>query len=103
MRTERHGSAEAPVYREWTRMIPELRRHFAEQDWATRHAVAAAAVQRGCGGRVDFRLAESPIFVPLELKAEMDQAARAMILQIQQSAGWRAAVRERVPGDRFLG
>jgi hypothetical protein len=83
-------------------MIPELRRAFAEQDWAARHPVAVAAVERGCGGQVGFRLAESPIFVTPELKAQMDHAARAMCHQIQQSADWRAAVRARVPGDRFV-
>jgi hypothetical protein len=84
-------------------MIPEHRRAFAEQDWAERHAVAAAAIQRGCGGPLGFRLAESPIFVPTQLVARMDAAARAMIAQVQQSADWRAAVRRRVPADRFFG
>ena len=52
-------------------MIPALRHHFNRTFSPDRYAALLAWLEEGCGVRVEFRVAETPIFVPLTLLNEM--------------------------------
>ena len=55
-------------------LIPELRTRFNAEFTQQSYQDLLALQERFCGAKVDFRIAETPIFVPLELLNEMAEA-----------------------------
>jgi hypothetical protein len=52
-------------------LIPELRRRFNERFSPARYASLLRLVEERCGTRVEYRIAETPVFLPLAMLEEM--------------------------------
>jgi hypothetical protein len=59
-------------------VIPALRQHFNRSFSADRYASLLSWLEQRCGVRVEFRVAETPIFVPLALLDEMAESGGDM-------------------------
>ncbi len=86
-------------------MIPELRKRFNRTFTSERYASLLAWLEDRCGVRVEFRVSETPIFVPLTVLEEMADAgadlARALMVQADylEAAGRAIPPAYRVAGN----
>ena len=84
-------------------MIPEARRRYNAAFTPTRYQEMLADIDRQLPGQLDFRVAESPVFVPAELRDKLIAAGESIIDVIGQpdfQARTEAAIpaHQRVPG-----
>lgn len=85
-------------------MIGRLRRPFNEQFTPARYAALQALVEAKSGTRVAFRVAETPVFVPLELLERMATAGAEMTQGLLADAEYLDAARRAIPaGYRVAG
>lgn len=80
-------------------MIPELRGRFNQGFSQEGYSLLLQRLERRCGGRVGFRVAETPIFVPLTLLEEMAAAGAEMTHWLMGNAGYLAAARRAIPAQ----
>ena len=66
-------------------MIPELRQSFNRMYSADRYAALLSWLEKQCGVKVEFRVAETPIFVPLSM---LDAMAAAGMELAKILIGW---------------
>jgi hypothetical protein len=59
-------------------------------------------LEQRCGGKVEFRVAETPIFVPLELLEEMAAAGAEMTHRLMSNPGYLAAARRAIPAQYLV-
>ncbi len=78
-------------------MIPELRRRFNERFTAARYMSLLRQVEERCGTRVDYRIAETPIFMPLALLKEMAKEGIKLTESLLGNAAYLAAARKAIP------
>jgi hypothetical protein len=78
-------------------LIPELRRHFNESFAPEKYASLLALLERHCGTRVEFRVAETPIFVPLALLEEMAAAGVKLTQALMGDPAYLGAARRAIP------
>ncbi|HTX77230.1 MAG TPA: hypothetical protein VMD29_13555 [Terracidiphilus sp.] len=78
-------------------MIPELRTRFNREYAPERYASLLACLEKRCGGPVEFRVAETPIFVPRELLHEMARAGVIMCEALIGSQEYLRAARRAIP------
>src|SRR5580700_8495911 len=52
-------------------LLPDLRRQFNEGFTKERYAALLRLMEERCGARVEYRIAETPVFLPSELLEEM--------------------------------
>src|ERR1700760_804877 len=62
-----------------------------------RYASLLAGLERHCGVGVEFRVAETPIFVPLNLLEEMAQAGAELAHALMGRSDYLAAARQAIP------
>lgn len=79
-------------------MIPELRRQFNANFTATKHQQLLQALDAAVGVPIEFRPCETPVFVPPDLLATMQQAAQEIIAQLD-TPEYRAASTRAIPLD----
>ncbi|MGA3049195.1 MAG: hypothetical protein ABSD67_21365 [Terracidiphilus sp.] len=85
-------------------MIPELRSGFNQRFTAKSYSALLALQQELCGTKVAFRIAETPIFVPLELLEEMAAAGADLAQRLIGNPHYLAAARKAIPiGYRVAG
>ena len=93
-----------PVSFEGGTLIPELRFRFNQGFHPEAYAALLALLDQRCGTRVEFRVAETPIFVPLELLDEMAAAGAELAQALMGNAAYLAAARQAIPaGYRVAG
>ena len=85
-------------------MIPEPRRRYNAAFTPARHREMMADIDRQLPGQLDFRVAESPVFVPVGLRDKLIAAGESIIDVIEQpdfQARTEAAIpaHQRVPGN----
>ena len=80
-------------------MIPELRTRFNRRYTPEGYAALLALLERRCGATVDYRIAETPIFVPLPLLQEMAAAGAEMTHSLIGNPAYLAAARQAIPAD----
>ncbi len=80
-------------------MIPELRAQFNRKFCKEGYDSLLALLERRCGTAVEYRIAETPIFVPLELLNEMAAAGAEMTHRLMGNASYLAAARQASPAD----
>jgi len=80
-------------------LIPELRGRFNQGFSQEGYSLLLQRLERRCGGRVGFRVAETPIFVPLTLLEEMAAAGAEMTHWLMGNAGYLAAARRAIPAQ----
>ena len=78
-------------------MIPELRRTFNARFHAAHYQALLARLEEVCGVKIDFRVAETPIFVPLELLEEMAGAGARLAESLLANPRYLDAARGAIP------
>ncbi len=78
-------------------MIPELRRQFNEGFTPLRYASLLWLVEECCGARVEYRIAETPVFLPKPLLEEMAAAGVELTRSLLGNAACLAAARKAIP------
>ena len=78
-------------------MILELRRRFNREYSADKYASLLRGLNRSCGGEVGFRVAETPIFLPLVLLGEMAAAGAELTGWLMSNPAYLAAAHQAIP------
>ena len=78
-------------------LIPELRRQFNDRFTAERYETLLNLVQGRCGVRVEFRIAETPVFLESSLLGEMAAAGAEMTRSLLGNADYLNAARQAIP------
>ncbi len=78
-------------------MIPELRKRFNRSFTSERYASLLAWLEDRCGVRVEFRVSETPIFVPLALLQEMADAGAELAQALIGRTDYLAAAVQAIP------
>jgi hypothetical protein len=85
-------------------VIPELRSRFNREYSPDRYAELLACLEKRCGAAVEFRVAETPIFVPRELLERMARAGAEMCEALIGDQEYIRAARRAIPrGYRVAG
>src|ERR1035438_562958 len=96
----------SPLYHsiEVQTLIPELRSRFNRGFTPQKYALLLTLLEQRCGTRVDYRIAETPIFVPLALLEEMAAAGEELTCALMADPACLAAARQAMPaGDCVAG
>lgn len=78
-------------------MISELRTCFNRDYSPQRYTELLTCLEQRCGGPVEFRVAETPIFVPRELLDQMAAAGAEMCAALMGDPGYLRAARGAIP------
>src|SRR5579871_1103330 len=78
-------------------MLQELRRRFNEKFTQARYAELKALLNAGSGTDVQFRVAETPVFVPASLLDEIAADGAKATHQLLSDADYLAAARQAIP------
>ena len=78
-------------------MIPELRREFNGRYRPEHYAALKAGLAARCGVPIEFRVAETPVFVEQELLEEMAREGAELTQQLMANAEYLAAARAAIP------
>lgn len=78
-------------------MIPELRRQFNGRFNPERYASLLRLVEERCGTRVEYRIAETPIFLPFALLGEMAADGVELTQSLLGDVRYLAAARQAIP------
>jgi len=85
-------------------LIPELRARFNAGFARDSYTRLLELQESFCGSKVDFRIAETPIFVPLKLLNEMAEAGAELTRRLIGNPNYLAAARLAIPsGFRVAG
>ena len=64
-------------------MIPALRDRFIRSFSETRYRAMVEDIDRSCGSSLDFRICETPLFIPEALLERLQEAAADIIRRLQ--------------------
>lgn len=78
-------------------MIGELRSRFNKEFTTARYAGLLAFLEQGCGTRVEFRVAETPVFVPLSLLTNLARKGGKLAASLIADPVYLAAARRAIP------
>jgi hypothetical protein len=78
-------------------LIPELRRQFNEGFTPDRYANLLQLAEERCGTRVEYRIAETPVFLPLPLLEQMAASGAELTRTLLGNAACLAAARKAIP------
>ncbi len=77
-------------------MVPNLREQFNATFTAERYERLLASLEAFIGAKLEFRVCETPVFLPLDLLAEMERASQEIIAQLSTPA-YRAESARAIP------
>jgi hypothetical protein len=80
-------------------VITALRQRFNREFTPERYTAFVDALQRRVGVPVEFRLSETPCFIPAALLARLDEAAQALVAQLLGNPDYLKAAAAVVPAD----
>lgn len=78
-------------------MIPELRKSFNQNYSDTRYRHLLSRVEERCGASLQFRLAETPIFLEYGLLEEMAKSGADLTYQLLSNAAYLEEARRAIP------
>jgi hypothetical protein len=78
-------------------LLPDLRRQFNEGFTKERYAALLRLMEERCGARVEYRIAETPVFLPSELLREMAAAGMELTRRLLANPEYLAAARKAIP------
>jgi len=78
-------------------LIPELRSEFNDRFTAEGYECLLNLVQERCGMRVEFRIAETPVFLPASLLEEMAADGAELTRRLLGNNAYLAAARQAIP------
>lgn len=82
-------------------MIPEIRRQFNENFSLEKYEAFLAEIEKDFPGQLDFRIAETPVFVPQALKIKLLQACNDIIDTIQKD-DFKAKTERAIPANQYV-
>jgi hypothetical protein len=80
-------------------MVPERRRAFNDRFTESRYEAYRAALERQCGTPIEFRLSETPCFLPEGLVDDLVEASQALLHQLLDNPEYRRAADAVVPAE----
>ncbi|HTS34566.1 MAG TPA: hypothetical protein VMH04_02775 [Candidatus Solibacter sp.] len=80
-------------------MIPSLRKWFNERFTPEKYQAFLKRIDDACGTHVQFRLSETPCFIPKELLDRMARDGEELIRQLVDNPAYRAKSEEAVPAE----
>ncbi len=80
-------------------MIPALRQQFNDGFTSDKYQAFLRQVDAACGTHVQFRLSETPCFLPKTLVDRMASAGQELIRQLVDNPAYRAKADEAVPAE----
>jgi hypothetical protein len=80
-------------------LIAELRKRFNQGFTQDGYAALLSLVEQRCGLRVEYRIAETPVFVPLALLEEMAAAGAEMTQSLIGNGSYLASARQAIPRE----
>jgi hypothetical protein len=80
-------------------LILEPRKQFNQEFNPEKYATLLGLLEQGCGLTAEYRIAETPIFVPLALLEEMADAGAEMTRSLIGNPAYLAAARQAIPAD----
>jgi len=80
-------------------MIPPLRQQFNDGFTSDKYQTFLRQVDAACGTHVQFRLSETPCFLPKTLVDRMSTAGQELIRQLVDNPAYRAKSDEAVPAE----
>ena len=83
-------------------MIPELRTEFNKGYLPEKYAKLRLLVEERCGAPVDYRIAETPVFLPLSLLNEMAKAGAELTRMLMENPACLAAARRAIPAGYLV-
>jgi hypothetical protein len=83
-------------------LIPELRTQFNRSYVSDNYARLLALLEQRCGVQVEFRVAETPVFVPLSLLQQMSAAGAELAHLLISDPDYLQAARKAIPPDYFV-
>lgn len=78
-------------------MVPELRKQFNQSFTKQKYQRFLDGLHQACGTPVQFRVCETPCFLPAALLQEMSDAGKEMVLQLVNDPEYRRKSRVTVP------
>jgi hypothetical protein len=85
-------------------LIPELRARFNQRFTAADYTSLLALLEKRCGTRVEYRVAETPVFLPLPLLERMAADGAELAQTLMGNPAYLAAARQAIPaGYRLAG
>jgi hypothetical protein len=80
-------------------LIPQLRSRFNQCFHPAKYAALLDLLERRCGTKVEFRVAETPVFVVQSLLDEMAAAGAELALNLIGNSACLAAARQAIPAS----
>ena len=78
-------------------MIPELRRRFNQDFSADKYATLRSRLDESSGAEVQFRVSETPVFVPVSLLDQMALEGEVLAHHLISDPDYLAAARQAIP------
>ena len=78
-------------------MVPDLRNRFNERYTQQEYSSLLQLVQQRCGVRVEYRIAETPVFLPSSLLGELSTAGIELTKALLGNAAYLAEARKAIP------
>jgi hypothetical protein len=82
-------------------LIPEARAAFNDAVSPERQRLVMDRMRERIGGEVPFRIAESPLFLPLPLLDQMDRASREILAALQAHRDYRRVADAIIPREQL--
>jgi hypothetical protein len=80
-------------------MVPELRSRFNARFTPQQYDTLLRLVEERCGARVEYRIAESPVFLPASLLEELSTAGIGLTEALLGNANYLAEARQAIPAE----
>ena len=78
-------------------MIPELRQRFNDKFSTAKYDALLRLLETRSATRIEFRIAETPVFLPRELLDQMADAGEALALRLLSDSAYLQAARRAIP------
>ena len=82
-------------------MIPEIRRQFNESFSTEKYEAFLAEIEKDFPSQLDFRIAETPVFVPQSLKIKLLQACNDIIDTLLKD-DFKAKTERAIPANQYV-
>lgn len=80
-------------------MVPHLRAYYNKNFTEDKYRLFLKRLDAVCGTHIEFRVSETPFFIPTELMGAMVEAATAIVRQLVESPSYRKAADRAIPYD----
>ncbi len=80
-------------------MVPHLRQYYNNNFTDEKYRLFLKRLDATCGTHVEFRVSETPFFIPAPLMNEMAEAGSSIIMQLMSNAAYLQRAAQTIPHD----